>query len=135
MNKRVIIIIIVIALVVIGLGIGAWLFYRQADTPAPVPAPAEPISTIGYQFPKSADEINWEDSEIFKTGLTKSALSILEKLPQASSYYISLEIAPDLASDIKGHQIVRYFNAEDEPLTEIYYRLYPNFQGGKIEVS
>ncbi|TFG50330.1 MAG: M1 family peptidase [Anaerolineales bacterium] len=133
MNKRVIIIIIVIAMVVIGLGTGAWLFYRQADTS--VAAVVEPISYVGYQFPKSAEEINWEDREIFTTGLTKSALSILEKLPQASSYYISLEIAPDLAYDIKGHQIVRYFNAEDEPLTEIYYRLYPNFQGGKIEVS
>lgn len=131
MNKRLILIIVAV-LAVIGLGVGAWLFYGQTDTPA---ATAEPVTYSGYNFPASAKEIDWQDREIFKVGLVDSAVGALEDLSKASTYYISMEIASDLVSPIKGHQIVRFFNTEKQPLTEIYFRLYPNFQGGLIEVS
>ncbi len=131
MNKRVILIVVMV-LVLLGLGVGGFLFYRQADTPVPTVAPAV---YEGYNFPASADQINWQDREIFKVGLVDSAVAALKDLSRASTYYISLEIAPDLVSPIKGHQIVRFFNNEDQDLSEIYFRLYPNFQGGKIEVS
>jgi len=131
MNKRVLIILVgFIAL--IGLSVGAWILFTQADAPAPSPTPP---NIEGYEFPTSAEDVNWEDREIFKAGLTKSAAEILDELPQASSYYISLEIPQDLVPTIKGHQIVRYFNAEEEDLTEIYFRLFPNFQGGQMEVT
>ena len=130
--RRRLILVIVAALVVLGLGVGGWLFFRQADTPV---ATAEPVTYSGYDFPSSAKEIDWKDREIFKIGLVDSAVGALKDLSKASTYYISLEIAPDLVSPIKGHQIVRFFNTEKGALTEIYFRLYPNFQGGKIEVS
>jgi len=131
MNKRLILIIVAV-LVVVGLGAGAWLFYGQADTPVTTP---QPVTYEGYDFPASAGEIDWMNREIFKDGLVDSAVSALKDLSKASTYYISLEIASDLISPIQGHQIVRFFNNEDVALSEIYFRLYPNFQGGKIEVS
>ena len=131
MNKR-LIWIIVIVLVLIGLVIGGWFFFQDTKTPAAAP---QPVTNVGYDFPASADEIDWEDREIFKTGLVDSAVGALKGLSKASAYYISLEIASDLISPIQGHQIVRFFNNEDVALGEIYFRLYPNFQGGIIEVS
>ena len=131
MSKRLILIIVAV-LAVLGLGVGAWLFYGQAETPV---ATAEPVTNTGYDFPASSKEIDWQDREIFKDGLVDNAVGALKDLSKASTYYISLEIAPDLVSPIKGHQVVRFFNNEDKVLSEIYFRLYPNFQGGKIEVS
>lgn len=131
MNKRVIFIIVII-LVVIGLAVGAWLFFAQSGPDVVI---EEPVEYTGFKFPSSAAEIDWENRDVFKSGLVSGAQGVLKELPQASTYFISLEIAPDLISELKGHQIIRYFNAEDEPLTEIYFRLYPNFQGGMVEVS
>ncbi len=59
----------------------------------------------------------------------------MDLIPTASTYYISLEIPKDLVSTITGHQIVRYFNTEDVYLTEIYFRIFPNVQGGQLAVS
>jgi hypothetical protein len=131
MNKRVIFI-IVIALVVMGLGVGAWLFFGQSQPDVIV---EDPIEYPGFEYPASSAEIDWENRDVFKSGLVPSAQGVLKELSLASTYYISLEIAPDLVSDLKGHQVVQFYNAEDEPLTEVYFRLYPNFQGGKVEVS
>ncbi len=131
MNKRVVFG-VVIVVVVIGLGLGAWLFFGQPEPPAPTPTAPELVS---YQFPKSAAEIEWEDRSIFKAGLTSGAAGVLDELPLASTYFISLEIPPDLISGINGHEVVRYYNAEQEPLTKIYFRLFPNFQGGELKVS
>ena len=131
MNKRLVLIIVAV-LAVLGLGAGAWIFYGQADTPAATP---QPVTVEGYDFPASVDDIDWQDREIFKAGLVDSAVGALKDLSEASTYYISLEIASDLVSPIKGHQIVRFFNTEKQALSEIYFRLYPNFQGGNIEVS
>ena len=131
MSKR-LIWIVVIVLVLVGLGVGGWLFFQAEDTPEATPIP---VTYEGYTFPTSADQIDWEDREIFKAGLVDSAVGALKDLATASTYYISLEIAQDLVSPVKGHQILRYFNNEDQALDKIYFRLYPNFQGGKIEVS
>ncbi len=131
MNKRLILIIVAI-LVVVGLGAVTWSFYGQTDTPV---ATTLPVTHEGYEFPGSAAEIDWMDREIFKAGLVDSAVGVLKDLPRASTYYVSLEIAPDLVSPIQGYQIVNYFNNENVALSEIYFRLYPNYQGGKLEVS
>lgn len=117
MNKR-LIWIIVLALVVIGLGGGAYLYFNQ-----------------GFSFPEFANGIDWENRDVFRAGLIPGAQGILKELPLASTYYISLEIPQDIISGITGHQIIRYFNTEDKPLNEIYFRLYPNYQGGLSQVS
>ncbi len=131
MQKRVVYTILIV-LVVIGLAAGAWLYFGQARPALEV---EETVDLDGYVYPVSSSEIDWDNREIFKSGLVPSAQGALKELPLASNYFISLEIAPDLISPIQGHQIVRYFNAENEALTEVYFRLYPNYQGGKVEVS
>ena len=131
MNKRVVFMMVII-LVVIGLAVGAWLFFGRSQ---PGSVMEEPEEYAGYEFPSSAAAIEWDNREIFQSGLVPGAQGVLKELPMASNYFISLEIAPDLISPIKGQQIIRYFNVENEPLTEVYFRLYPNFQGGRVEVS
>ena len=131
MIKKVVYIVLAV-LILIGLGLGAWWYLSGSGSPTPTPLPQEPV---GYQYPASAEEIDWQDRSVFQAGLTESAAKILKELPQASSYFISLDIPSDLVSGITGHQIVRYFNNEDEPLKEIYFRLFPNYQGGQMEVS
>ena len=142
-----------IAYLVIGLllliliGAGIWLFFRQSTPTTPIaehtegeptlsdPTASEPAESPGYLFPTSVDQINWEDRKIFKSGLVSGSQSVINELPLASSYYISLEIPEDLISGIKGHLVVRYFNAEDVTLNRVYFRLFPNFQGGLISLS
>ena len=131
MNKK-IVLIVVLALGIIGIVVGVW-WVNNNDRPV---LPVNESAVIpGFTFPAAADEINWEDREIYKSGLTVDAQSALNELPQASMYYISLEIAEDLIGDIQGHETVRYFNTEPEPLEEIYFRLFPNFEGGTVRVS
>ncbi|MCK4801184.1 MAG: hypothetical protein KAS84_04275, partial [Anaerolineales bacterium] len=109
-----------------------WLVIRE---PAAPPVVEEPAPKTGFVFPTTSGDVDWDNREIYKSGLTENAQGILAGLPHASTYYISLDIAPTLSDDITGHQMVRYFNAEDEPLEEVYFRLFPNFQGGQMTVS
>jgi len=88
-----------------------------------------------YCLEETADEINWKDRDVYKSGLTADAQSALNELPQASIYYLSLEIGDDISGDIDGHEIVRYTNTESSSLDEIYFRLFPNFQGGILTVT
>jgi len=131
MNKK-IVLIVVLALGIIGIFVGVWWVNINDQPVLPV---EESVANPGFSFPAAADEINWEDREVYKSGLTSDAQSALNGLPQASIYYITLEIGDDISGDIDGHEIVRYTNAEVEPLDEIYFRLFPNFQGGKLTIS
>ncbi len=131
MNKKsTLILVSILSLILVVLG--WWLIIQDPNPPLQIEPPAAQTEFI---FPTSAPEINWDDREVFKSGLTTDAQSVLAELPQASTYYISLEIAEEITQDINGHQIVRYFNAESEPLEEIYFRLFPNFEGGSITIS
>ncbi len=128
MNKK-IVLIVVLALGIIGIFVGVWWVNNNDQPLLPLGASA---FLPGFTFPAAADEINWEDREVYKSGLTTDAQSALNDLPKASIYYITLEITDDLSGDINGHEVVRFTNAEIEPLDEIYYRLFPNFQGGQM---
>ena len=129
-NKKFKIIFAVIVLIIIVLV--WWMIIREPATPITIEEPV-PQKEIG--FPATPQEVNWDDREIFKSGLTEGAQGVLDELPQASTYYISLEIGEVISDDISGHQMVRYFNAENEPLEEVYFRLFPNWHGGQMTVS
>jgi len=131
MNKKPILIFIsTLSLILVVMG--WWLIIRDPNPPLQIESPDPQTELI---FPAEANEINWDDREIFKSGLTADAQFVLAELPQASTYYISLEINEEITQDIIGHQIVRFFNAESEPMAEIYFRLFPNFEGGSITIS
>jgi len=84
---------------------------------------APPLSAIG-----------WDDREMFRAGLIDAEQPMLDQLPGATVYHIDLVISDDLLV-LSGHQDVRYTNQEDEPLDEVYFRLFPNVSGGKLTVS
>ncbi len=115
MNKKLTLILVsILALILVVLG--WWVIIHDPNPPLQVEPTAAQVELI---FPASAQEINWDDREIYKSGLTADAQSALAELPQASTYYISLEINEEITQDIIGQQIVRYFNAESEPLAEM----------------
>lgn len=104
---------------------------RHTPPPVPTPAPMIPVAT-----PVSADlpDVPWSDRELYRSGLTEEAQSVLAQLPGATVYQIDLAIPTDL-TQLQGHETVYYTNQEEVPLNEIYFRLFPNAAGGKATVS
>jgi aminopeptidase N len=96
------------------------------DGPTPIPA-STPIPFRHF-------DTAWDDREIFRQGLVDAAREALDRLPGASVYRIAFEISDDLYL-LGGQEQVRYTNREDEPLDEIYFRLFPNIAGGAATVS
>jgi len=90
---------------------------------------AAPTRIISHPF-----DIAWDDRAIFRAGLTEAEQAVLDRLPGATVYHIDLQI-PDDFFLLQGREQVRYINQEDEPLDEIYFRLFPNAAGGEATVS
>jgi hypothetical protein len=97
----------------------------------PVGATAPPASTT---TPSQPPEPSGDDRTPFRSGLTAADQGVLERLPGATVYHIDFEIPEDFLV-LKGHQAVRYTNRENQPLDEIYFRLFPNTSGGAARVS
>jgi hypothetical protein len=83
-------------------------------------------------FP-SPFEVSWTDRSAFQAGLVSSAQGVLDRLPGATVYHLDVEIQDDLAS-LSGRAEILYTNCEEVPLTEVYFRLYPNAAGGEAAV-
>jgi len=75
----------------------------------------------------------WDDYTFFGEGLISSE-HVLDSLSKATVYHIDLTISDDCLS-LQSHQAVCYTNRENEPLTAIYFRLFPNTAGGAAAVS
>jgi len=89
---------------------------------APVPTPVNPLDSA------------WDDRSPFRAGLIPAEQSVLDQLPGATVYHIDLTIPADLQT-LQGRQEVRYTNREDQPLSEVYFRLFANRAGGAVTVS
>jgi hypothetical protein len=103
--------------------------------PAPQPvtvarATATPLPPVETPIPS----IDWNNRDIFRSGLTETAQAALDELPGATVYHILFEIDPDLYH-IKGQQEVYYTNRADIPLDDIYFHLFPNLLGGEMNVT
>jgi hypothetical protein len=92
------------------------------STPTPTPVALDPFDTA------------WDDHAIFRAGLIDAEREVLDHLPGASVYRIDFRISDDLLF-LEGHEKIRYTNQEDDPLHEVYFRLFPNTAGGKATVS
>jgi aminopeptidase N len=79
-------------------------------------------------------DMAWDDRVIFREGLTDAEQAVLDRLPGATVYHIDLQVPDDFLL-LQGREQVRYTNQEDEPLKEIYFRLFPNIAGGEARVS
>jgi hypothetical protein len=103
----------------------------ETSTPAPtstsIPQPSPPSQPV--------QNTDWDDRTIFSPNLISTSQQVLAQLPQASIYQIDIQIPGDLNTPIIGHLAVRYFNQEDVPLDRVIFRLFANYNGGKIEVT
>ncbi len=89
---------------------------------------AEPAQSLS-----SPMDAPWTDRTVFQPGLVASAQDALGGLPGATIYRLDVEIADDLSS-LSGREEVLYTNREAGPLSEVYFRLYPNAAGGRADV-
>jgi aminopeptidase N len=90
--------------------------------------------SVSTPAPTSLAPTAWADRPIFGQGLIEAEQEVLDHLPGASVYHLDFQIPDDFLRLI-GHEEVRYTNRENEPLDEIYFRLFPNTAGGKATVS
>jgi hypothetical protein len=79
-------------------------------------------------------DMAWEDRAIFREGLIDAERAVLGDLPGATVYHMDLQIPDDFLL-LQGREQVRYTNQENEPLNEVYFRLFPNVAGGEATVS
>jgi hypothetical protein len=86
-----------------------------------------------YVAPKLSD-IAWDDRALFREGLIGAEQATLGGIPGASVYHLDFEVADD-CSALEGHEEVLYTNREEQPLDELYFRLFPNTAGGGATVS
>ena len=98
-------------------------------TPAQPTATSVPTPTASQPF-----DTTWDDRAIFREGLIEAEQEVLDRLPGASVYHIDFQISDDFLL-LEGHEEVRYTNQENEPLAEVYFRLFPNIAGGAATVS
>ncbi|MCP4212880.1 MAG: M1 family metallopeptidase [Halieaceae bacterium] len=106
--------------------IGLLLAACQSPTPTIAPAPTS-------DSPQPFD-VAWDDRSLFSEGLISSEQGVLAELHEATVYHIDINIADDLLS-LEGRQELRYTNAEEEPLVELYFRIFPNLMGGAVTVA
>ncbi|MCK5646023.1 MAG: hypothetical protein KAH97_04540, partial [Anaerolineales bacterium] len=79
-------------------------------------------------------ELPWEDRSVFASNLVTSEQDILDNSDDLTTYHIDVEVSEDL-TNLFGRQEVLYTNQEQEVLTDIYFRLFPNIVGGSAVVT
>ncbi len=76
----------------------------------------------------------WDDREPFRAGLISSEQAVLDELPGATVYHMSLVIGEELDT-VSGRLALRYTNQEEVPLDFVYFHLHPNLLGGVIDIT
>jgi hypothetical protein len=83
--------------------------------------------------PVSSGE-DWGNYNDYKLGLISSEHAAVDSMPNASIYHIAIQIADDLLS-LQGQEKVRYTNQETQALSEVYFQLFPNMEGGSSTIT
>ena len=76
----------------------------------------------------------WDDYSIYSPALRDNAQEYLNMAGERTQYRIRLTISEDYL-EIKGHEEILYTNQEEEALSEIYLRTFPNLAGGWVSLS
>jgi len=97
------------------------------------PTESSSLTGVTETAAPAASELDWSDYSIFAAGLIPSEQYVLTELTSASIYHINIEIADDMLS-LKGSEDVKYTNQDDQPLTDVYFQLFPNIEGGKSTI-
>ncbi|MFN8598702.1 MAG: M1 family metallopeptidase [Anaerolineae bacterium] len=115
--------------------VALWLTACLPTVTQPVvstPTLASPPSLAPQPTPTSAKV----DLTPYRTAMRAKFAGDVDQFTTATRYQIDLTLAPDLAS-YSARQTVHYTNNETEPLSAIYFRLFPNTSsyGGKLTLS
>lgn len=76
----------------------------------------------------------WEDRSPWQAVLIPAAQKTLDELPAAPVYHLDVTIQEDL-THLAARQEVLYTNLEGTPLDRLYFHLYPNLFGGRLEIT
>lgn len=106
------------------------------QTPSPtLPSATQVAETSPPGLPQPGlFEGDWNDRSPYRAGLVAASQGVLENLPDAPIYHMELAIGDDLVT-LTGRMEVLYTNTAGVPLSEIYFRLYPNLSGGSARVD
>ncbi len=75
----------------------------------------------------------WDDYTLYQKGLISSEQAATDFLSSATVYHLDVHITD--CTLLEGREEVLYTNRENEPLDDIYFRLFPNIAGGSATVS
>jgi hypothetical protein len=120
--------------------IALWTAYAGVNLPQTTAATPTPLATLtaspaSIPLPTPAlFENAWTDRTLFQSGLIESEQAVLEQLPGASVYHLELTLGLDPVN-LAGRQEVYYTNQENQPLNEIYFRLFPNLADGLVTIT
>ena len=106
---------------------------NENDDQAEQPEPEQSVVSSNLPDPMLF-EIAWTDRSPFTQGLIPDQQSVLTQLPGATVYHLDFEIQDNLTT-LTGQEEVLYTNRENEPLSTIFFHLYPNLLGGRINIS
>ena len=111
-----------------------WATLPPTSTPS-APAPA-PSPTATFSAPTPVPTPTFTPVPLPEVCLRQKFASDVDACHTASVYDIRLVIDPDSAK-VAGEQQVRYTNAEGQPLSDLYLRLFPNTPayGGTMTVT
>jgi hypothetical protein len=73
------------------------------------------------------------DASYYQDSLTSTAQEYLSLLENATVYDAEIEIDPSYRV-LHGDLRVYFINNQETPLSEIYFRLFPNYNGGEYEI-
>ena len=110
----------------------ACLFILTACSRAKLEGTIAPPAVEPTSSPQEAED-DWTDYSVFETGLISSEKPVLQELTSASIYHIDIKIADDLLS-LQGVEQIKYTNQEDQPLSDVYFQLFPNMEGGQSTI-
>jgi hypothetical protein len=99
---------------------------QLTETPSATPLSPPPTSQLF--------DVAWNDRTVFEANLIAGDKAVLDQNAGATQYRIELDIPAGYQS-IKGHEEALYTNREAQTLEEVYFRLFPNINGGGIQVE
>lgn len=98
-------------------------------------SPRQTYPIAATKFPNSPPASPTPDPLVFYIpNLSKEYQPVLQEMKEATRYTISIRIE-DSITEISGNQEVHYTNTETIPLTEVYFRLFPNVGGDYMTVT
>ncbi len=103
----------------------------------PESLPPQPNDIPDVTPPEAVEEPlpDWDDRDVFKSGLIPSQQYLADEMKDATIYHIDLNIADNNITQIMGKEEVRYTNQEDITLDEVYFHLMPNYLGEEMRIS